>query len=159
MRPMVNELALATSPRLSNQLGSVHLQASRIGVRWDALRYIKALLACPNIPPHQHSKLRITMSSSPPLANPGPFVSTIASLSRESVSIDETVGGIKRQSESLVNSYYNRFQIVSDLKTDTESFNTVSRVRTPRYRYTHHCEHAAMGGGVAPIPGCRLWDR
>ncbi|TEB26948.1 hypothetical protein FA13DRAFT_1667389 [Coprinellus micaceus] len=64
------------------------------------------------------------MSSSPPLANPAPFVDTLSSLSRESISIDETVGGIKRQAEGLVNSYYNRFQIVSGLKTDTESFNT-----------------------------------
>jgi hypothetical protein len=71
------------------------------------------------------------MSSSPPLANPAPFVDTLASLSRESISIDETVGGIKRQAEGLVNSYYNRFQIVSGLKTDTESFNTVSRVHVP----------------------------
>ncbi|TEB33803.1 hypothetical protein FA13DRAFT_112898 [Coprinellus micaceus] len=62
------------------------------------------------------------MSSSPPLANPGPFVDTIASLSRESISIDETVGGIKRQAEGLVNNYYNHFQIVSDLKTDLGPF-------------------------------------
>ena len=71
------------------------------------------------------------MSSPSPIANPGPFVDTINSLSRESISVDETVGGIKRQAEGLVNSHYNRFQIVSDLKTDTGSFNNVSSAHSP----------------------------